>query len=91
VACLARPVLGVQRRGVAGVAARGRCAAPHEVPAIYTAVSSDFKNLKVREYLDAAENAALQRVFAMAETEAEMDDDFSDHVSGEPAGCRRRA
>jgi hypothetical protein len=28
--CLARPVLGVQGRGVAGVAARGRCAAPHE-------------------------------------------------------------
>ncbi|PXY17756.1 hypothetical protein BAY59_33880 [Prauserella coralliicola] len=58
--------------------------------AIYTAVSSDFKNLKVREHLDAAEEAALQRAFAMAETEAEMDDDFSDHASGEPAGRRRR-
>ncbi|NKQ59203.1 tyrosine-type recombinase/integrase [Amycolatopsis sp. K13G38] len=62
--------------------------------AIYTAVSSEFKNLKVREHLDAAEEAALQRAFAMAETEAEMDDDFNDditeHASGEPARGRRR-
>ncbi|NIJ09801.1 integrase [Saccharomonospora amisosensis] len=58
--------------------------------AIYTAVSSEFKNLKVREHLDAAEEAALQRAFAMAEAEAEMDDDFSDHAAGEPAGRRRR-
>jgi integrase/recombinase XerC len=53
------------------------------------AVSSDFKNLKVREHLDAAEEAALQRAFAMAETEAEMDDDFSDQAPG-PARRERK-
>ncbi|GAA3573836.1 hypothetical protein GCM10022222_67750 [Amycolatopsis ultiminotia] len=58
--------------------------------AIYLAVSSDFKNLKVREHLDAAEEAALQRAFALAETEAEMDDDFSEQPPCEPAGRRRR-
>jgi site-specific recombinase XerD len=59
--------------------------------AIYTAVSSDFKNLKVREHLDAAEDAALQRAFAMAETEAEMDDDFSDQTTDADGRRRRRA
>jgi integrase/recombinase XerC len=58
--------------------------------AIYLAVSSDFKNLKVREHLDAAEEAALQRAFAVAETEAEMDDDFSDQGSSDSDDRRRK-
>jgi site-specific recombinase XerD len=58
--------------------------------AIYTALSSDFKNLKVREFLDAAEEAALARAFAMADAEADMDDDFSDQTTqGRPGGARR--
>lgn len=44
--------------------------------AIYTALSSDYKNSKVREFLDAAEEEALQSAFARAETEADMDDEF---------------
>ncbi|MFI0406500.1 tyrosine-type recombinase/integrase [Actinomadura sp. 3N508] len=51
--------------------------------AIYTAVSSDFKNLKVREHLDAAEEAVLRRAFALAEAEAEMNDDFSDPAASD--------
>jgi integrase len=44
--------------------------------AIYTALSSDYKNSKVREFLDAAEEEALRSAFARAETEADMDDEF---------------
>jgi integrase len=46
--------------------------------AIYTALSSDYKNTKVREFLDAAEEEALRTAFARAEIEADMDDEF-DH------------
>ncbi len=44
--------------------------------AIYTALSSDYKNSKVREFLDAAEEEALRSAFARAEAEADMDDEF---------------
>jgi site-specific recombinase XerD len=57
--------------------------------AIYTALSSDFKNLKVREFLDAAEEAQLAAAFARADAEAEMDDDFSDQATGELVGAGR--
>ncbi|MFD7912311.1 tyrosine-type recombinase/integrase [Streptomyces sp. NPDC059752] len=57
--------------------------------AIYTALSSDFKNLKVREFLDSAEEAQLAAAFSLAEAEAEMDDDFSDQSVGKPAGAGR--
>lgn len=52
--------------------------------AIYTALSSDYKNSKVREFLDAAEEEALRSAFARAEAEADMDDEF-DAADGEPA------
>ncbi|MFF7755549.1 tyrosine-type recombinase/integrase [Streptomyces sp. NPDC007971] len=51
--------------------------------AIYTALSSDYKNSQVREFLDAAEQEALRSVFARAEAEADMDDEF-DTGDGEP-------
>ncbi|UQA96713.1 tyrosine-type recombinase/integrase [Streptomyces halobius] len=54
--------------------------------AIYTALSSDFKNLKVREFLDAAEEAQLAAAFARADAEADMDDDFSDQTADELVG-----
>ncbi|WP_327749977.1 tyrosine-type recombinase/integrase [Streptomyces europaeiscabiei] len=52
--------------------------------AIYTALSSDYKNSKVREFLDAAEEEALRSAFARAEAEADMDDEF-DTADGESA------
>ncbi|MFJ4833624.1 tyrosine recombinase XerC [Streptomyces sp. NPDC088747] len=55
--------------------------------AIYTALSSDYKNSKVREFLDAAEEEALRSAFARAEAEADMDDEFDtfDTANGEGA------
>lgn len=55
--------------------------------AIYTALSSDYKNSKVREFLDAAEEEALRSAFARAEAEADMDDEFDtfDTADGERA------
>ncbi|NUK04195.1 tyrosine-type recombinase/integrase [Streptomyces lunaelactis] len=57
--------------------------------AIYTALSSDFKNLKVREFLDASEAVQLAAAFALADAEADMDDDFSDQSADEPVGAGR--
>ncbi|MEY9988001.1 integrase/recombinase XerC [Streptomyces sp. V4I8] len=53
--------------------------------AIYTALSSDYKNSKVREFLDSAEEEALRSAFARAEAEADMDDEFDtfDTADGE--------
>ncbi|MFF3409364.1 tyrosine-type recombinase/integrase [Streptomyces sp. NPDC002742] len=59
--------------------------------AIYTALSSDFKNLKVREHLDAAEEASPAGACALAEAEAEMGDDFSDQTTGVGRGGLGRA
>ncbi|QFZ20543.1 tyrosine-type recombinase/integrase [Saccharothrix syringae] len=52
--------------------------------AIYTALSSDYKNTKVREFLDAAEEEALRTAFARAEIEADIDDEF-DATDTQPA------
>ena len=59
--------------------------------AIYTAVSSDFKNLQVRQALDAAEEEALRRACAQAEAEADMDDVFDDPAPRRRAVNRRKA
>jgi integrase/recombinase XerC len=59
--------------------------------AIYTAVSSDFKNRQVRQALDAAEEAVLRRACAQAEVEAEMDDVFDDPAPTGRAANRRKA
>lgn len=58
--------------------------------AIYTALSSDYKNLKVREFLDAQEEKMLHQAFARADAEAQMEDEFEE-VPGEPRSNRRRA
>ncbi|MFE6611984.1 MULTISPECIES: tyrosine-type recombinase/integrase [Amycolatopsis] len=59
--------------------------------AIYTAVSSDFKNLQVRHALDAAEEDALRRACAQAEAEADMDDAFDDQEPPRSSANRRKA
>ncbi|MCI0690170.1 MAG: tyrosine-type recombinase/integrase [Sporichthyaceae bacterium] len=60
--------------------------------AIYTALSSDYENTKVREFLDAAEEEALRIAFARAEIEADMDDEFDtgDNPSVPARGRRAR-
>jgi integrase/recombinase XerC len=55
--------------------------------AIYTALSSDYKNTKVREFLDAAEEEALRAAFARAEVEADMDDEFD--TTSQPAATAK--
>ncbi|MFD8563608.1 hypothetical protein ACFV1N_40590, partial [Streptosporangium canum] len=57
--------------------------------AIYTALTSDYKNTKVREFLDAAEQEALRKVFAQADAEADMDDVFDEPGSSTVIGRSR--
>ena len=52
--------------------------------AIYTALSSDYKNTKVREFLDAAEEEALRRAFALADAEAD-EEAYAGSAPGAPA------
>jgi integrase/recombinase XerC len=59
--------------------------------AIYTAVSSDFKNRQVRQALDAAEEAALRRACAQAEAEADMDDVFDNPAPPRRIANRKKA
>lgn len=56
------------------------------VTAIYTALSSDYKNRKVREFLDAAEAEALGRVLAVAD--AELDGGPAAGHGSAPGGSR---
>jgi integrase/recombinase XerC len=60
--------------------------------AIYIPLSRGYKNTKVREFLDAAEEEALRIAFARAETEADMDDEFDtgDNRSVPARGRRAR-
>ncbi|MEV1005607.1 site-specific integrase [Nonomuraea sp. NPDC050202] len=58
--------------------------------AIYTALTSDYKNTKVREFLDAAEQEALSTAFAQADAEAELDQPADDpSPSTTPTGRKR--
>jgi hypothetical protein len=49
---------------------------PFQYPTVPLALSSDYKNLQVRRFLDAAEEAALSRAFARAHAEADMSEEF---------------
>ncbi|MFF3128342.1 tyrosine-type recombinase/integrase [Streptomyces sp. NPDC057908] len=59
--------------------------------AIYTALSSDYKNLQVRQHLEASEAEVLRLAFAQADLEAECDEKLAITLALQGAESRRGA
>ncbi|MFF8919534.1 hypothetical protein ACF08M_41185 [Streptomyces sp. NPDC015032] len=59
--------------------------------AIYTALSSEYKNLQVRQHLEAAEAEVLRLAFAQADLEAECDEELASTLALQGTDSRRGA
>ncbi|MEE1735343.1 site-specific integrase [Streptomyces sp. BE147] len=59
--------------------------------AIYTALSSEYKNLQVRQHLEAAEAEVPRLAFAQADLEAECDEKLASTLALQDTGSRRGA